>query len=104
MKQIPECFQTTPIVYAVGTNYQIMVPVTQETLMWAEVSGKCYYDDINGIMRSNCTTDWISKKGIYIGTGFEADSSRCKISFVGSDAKCYHDTHLSYTENKPQNG
>ena len=56
MKQIPECFQTTPIVYAVGRNYQIMVPVTKETLMWAEIGGKCYYDDVNGIMRSNCTT------------------------------------------------
>ena len=38
-------------------NYQIMVPVTQETLMWAKVGGKCY-----------------------------------------------HDAHLSYKENKPQNG
>ena len=56
MKRIPECFQTTPIVYAVGKNYQIMVPVSKETLMWAEVGGKCYYDDVNGILRSNCTT------------------------------------------------
>ena len=56
MKQIPECFETTPIVYAVGKSYQIMVPVTRETLMWAEVGGKCFYDDVNGIMRSNCTT------------------------------------------------
>ena len=56
MKQIPECFETTPIVYAVGNQYQIMVPVLAETLMWAEVDGKCYYDDVNGIMRSNCTT------------------------------------------------
>lgn len=56
MKQIPECFATTPIVYAVGRNYQIMVPVLKETLMWVEVGGKCYYDDVNGILRSNCTT------------------------------------------------
>ena len=56
MKQIPECFLTTPIVYAVGKNYQIMVPVSKETLMWVEVDGKCYYDDVNGILRSNCTT------------------------------------------------
>ena len=56
MKQIPESFQTTPIVYAVGKNYQIMVPVSKEMLMWAEVDGMCYYDDVNGIMRSNCTT------------------------------------------------
>lgn len=56
MKQIPEHFETTPIVYAVGKNYQIMVPVNCETLMWAEVGEKCFYDDVNGILRSNCTT------------------------------------------------
>lgn len=56
MKDIPECFETTPIVYVVGTNYQIMVPVTQETLMWVEVDGKLFYDDVNGILRSNTTT------------------------------------------------
>ena len=43
MKQIPECFATTPIVYAVGKNYQIMVPVTKETLMWVKVDGGCFY-------------------------------------------------------------
>ena len=56
MKQIPECFATTPIVYAVGSKYQIMVPVTKETLMWVEIAGNCFYDDVNGILRSNCTT------------------------------------------------
>ena len=56
MKQIPECFATTPIVYAVGKNYQIMVPVNAETLMWVEVGGRRYYDDVNGILRSQCTT------------------------------------------------
>ena len=56
MKQIPEIFETTPIVYAVGRNYQIMVPVLKETLMWVEVDGACYYDDVNGILRSRCTT------------------------------------------------
>lgn len=56
MKKIPECFATTPIVYAVGKNYQIMVPVLRETLMWVEIGGICYYDDVNGILRSNCTT------------------------------------------------
>ena len=56
MKQIPECFDTAPIVYAVGKNYQIMVPVNLETLMWVEVDGVRYYDDVNGILRSRCTT------------------------------------------------
>ena len=56
MKNIPECFDTAPIVYAVGKNYQIMVPVNVETLMWVEVDGESYYDDVNGILRSRCTT------------------------------------------------
>ena len=56
MKQIPECFATTPIVYAVGKNYQILVPVNCETLMWVEVGEKNFYDHVNGILRSNCTT------------------------------------------------
>lgn len=56
MKQIPECFATTPIVYAVGKNYQIIVPVTSQTLMWVEIAGNSFYDDVNGILRSNCTT------------------------------------------------
>lgn len=72
MKQMPECFATLPIVYAVGKNYQIMVPVTKETLMWVEIKGKCFYDDINGILRSNCTThrmtvpmEWLDSAGEY---------------------------------------
>jgi hypothetical protein len=56
MKQIPSAFFTTPAVYAVGREYQILVPVACETLMWVQVGDKCYYDDSNGILRSNVTT------------------------------------------------
>ena len=56
MKQIPDVFFTTPIVYAVGNEYQILVPVAAETLMWVQVGDRCYYDDSNGILRSNPTT------------------------------------------------
>lgn len=56
MKQIPSAFQTTPVVYAVGRDYQIMVPVTCETLMWVQVGDRCYYDDSNGILRSGTST------------------------------------------------
>lgn len=56
MKKIPKHFETTPIVYAVGKNYQIIVPVSCETLMWVKVGEACFYDDVNGILRSNCTT------------------------------------------------
>ena len=56
MKLIPDAFKTTPVVYAVGSNYQIMVPVSCETLMWVSVGDRCYYDDSNGILRSATTT------------------------------------------------
>ena len=56
MKPIPTAFLTTPVVYAVGHDYQIMVPVACETLMWVQVGDECYYDDSNGILRSNTTT------------------------------------------------
>ncbi len=42
----------TPAVFAVGNEYQIMVPVKYRSLMWVEVGDKCYYDDSNGILRS----------------------------------------------------
>ena len=56
MKKFPDAFLTTPVVYAVGNDYQIMVPVACETLMWVRVGDRCYYDDSNGILRSNTTT------------------------------------------------
>ena len=56
MKKFPDAFLTTPVVYAVGHTYQIMVPVTCETLMWVQIGDRCYYDDSNGILRSNTTT------------------------------------------------
>lgn len=56
MKNIPDAFFTAPVVYAVGNSYQIMVPVSCETLMWVAVGDRCYYDDSNGILRSAVTT------------------------------------------------
>ena len=47
--------KTTPAVFAVGNNYQIMVPVTKPSLFWVEVDGETYTDSQNGIMRSICT-------------------------------------------------
>ncbi len=42
----------TPAVFAVGNEYQIMVPIKYRSLMWVKVGNKCYYDDSNGILRS----------------------------------------------------
>ncbi len=48
--------KTTPAVFAVGEAYQIMVPVSSPCLMWVRVGDECYYDDSNGILRSDVTT------------------------------------------------
>ena len=56
MKNIPREFVTTPIVYAVKNDYQILVPVTCETVMWVRVGSRCFYDDSNGILRSASST------------------------------------------------
>lgn len=44
--------QTAPAVFAVGNEYQIMVPVEKESLFWVRVGDKNYYDATNGIMNS----------------------------------------------------
>lgn len=52
----PKEFSTLPTVYAVGKNYQIIVPVICDNVMWVQVGDRCFYDDSNGILRSACTT------------------------------------------------
>ncbi len=44
--------KTAPAVFAVGEEYQIMVPVEKESLFWVRVGDKTYYDATNGIMNS----------------------------------------------------
>ena len=44
--------KTAPAVFAVGNEYQIMVPVERECLFWVRVGDKNYYDASNGIMNS----------------------------------------------------
>ena len=53
---MPREFVTVPIVYAVGKNYQIIVPVNCETVMWVQVGERKFYDDSNGILRSASST------------------------------------------------
>lgn len=49
MKKVLKC---APAVFAVGENYQIIVLVNSETVMWVKVGDKCFYDESNGILRS----------------------------------------------------
>ncbi len=44
--------KTTPAVFAVGNEYQIMVEVEKEALMSVKVGEEIYYDESNGIMNS----------------------------------------------------
>lgn len=60
MNAIPNAFLTTPIVYAVNREYQIIVPVTCELVMWVQVGEETFYDDSNGILRSSSTTHRMS--------------------------------------------
>ena len=43
----------TPTVFAVGQSYQIMAKAPQPSLFWVQVGDRCYYDHVNGIMRSD---------------------------------------------------
>ncbi len=53
---LPEYMLTYPTVFAVGSNYNIFVPFNAEVIMWVKVGDKVYYDDCNGILRSNTNT------------------------------------------------
>lgn len=50
---LPEYMIAFPTVFAVGKNYNIFVPFDTEVIMWVKVGDQIYYDDCNGILRSN---------------------------------------------------
>lgn len=45
--------KTVPAVFAVHSTYHIMVPTSAPSLMWVRVGEKNYYDECNGILRSD---------------------------------------------------
>ena len=51
---IPEIFVCHPTVFAIEKDYQIVVPMTADALVWITVGDKKYYDHSNGIIRSTC--------------------------------------------------
>lgn len=56
MKQtenLPKYMHCLPTVMAAGKSYFIFVPFDDEVIMWVTVKDKTYYDDCNGIFRSN---------------------------------------------------
>ena len=50
---LPEYMHCYPTVMAAGKKYFIFVPFDDEVIMWVTVKDKTYYDDCNGIFRSN---------------------------------------------------
>ncbi|MBR2372729.1 MAG: iron-containing alcohol dehydrogenase [Lentisphaeria bacterium] len=53
MKDLPSgVFDAMPVVYAVGKYYHIMVIPSSKTVMWCRVGNKEYYDESNGVLRS----------------------------------------------------
>ena len=114
-------FRTKPAVFAVGDTYQIMIPVTAQTLMWVKVNDECYYDESNGIMRSRVTVHRISvpmeeldragkytvcwRKIIERKPYFTETEDECQESFnfypvKGEEIRAYHiaDAHNYVTE------
>ena len=55
-----EVFESTPVVYAVGREYQIFAPVKRPVVMWVRVGNEEFYDHSNGILRSDVTTHRIA--------------------------------------------
>ncbi len=50
----PDIMECLPGVFAVGGEYQIFIPFKKPAVVWAEIGGSLYFDDSNGILRSNC--------------------------------------------------
>ena len=49
---LPEYMLTYPTVFAVGDQYQIFVPFSDEVIMWVKVGEHTYFDHCNGVLRS----------------------------------------------------
>ena len=47
-----EIFSSMPVVYAVGDEYKIFVIPASKTVMWCRIGDSEYYDDSNGVLRS----------------------------------------------------
>lgn len=45
-------FKTDPVIFAVNNTYHIMIPVTKPSILYVKIGKKYYYDESNGIKRS----------------------------------------------------
>jgi len=53
MKAVPEILNAHPSVFAIDGRYQIIVPFAHAAIVWVKVGDSTYYDDANGILKSN---------------------------------------------------
>ena len=52
-KELSPDFLTHPVVFCVEQEYQIMLPVKSELLVWVRIADENYFDAVNGIMCSS---------------------------------------------------
>lgn len=50
---IPENMKACPSVFAVRDTYQLIILFECDAVVWVEINGECYYDEVDGILRSN---------------------------------------------------
>ncbi len=50
---LPDCIACYPTVFAVNNEYQIFIPFKSSAIVWIQVGENTYFDDSNGILRSN---------------------------------------------------
>ena len=55
-----EIFASAPVVYAAGDEYQIFIIPASRTVMWCRIGANEYYDDSNGVLRSETMLHKIS--------------------------------------------
>ena len=46
-------YKTIPAVFAVEDTYQIMLRTEEKSFVWVKIGDQCFYDNSNGILRSN---------------------------------------------------
>jgi len=51
---MPENFICHPTVFAIEKDYQVVIPMKADALVWITVGNRKYYDHSNGIIRSTC--------------------------------------------------
>lgn len=109
-------FELKPSVFAVRDSYIIMVPSPSPTVMWVKVGDRCFYDDSNGILRSDtrvhrmtvpatvldnarsytvCAREMIERKPYFSKTGEVIEETFAFKPIEGDTFRAYHvsDTH-----------